>query len=571
MEFQFLHYFLSYAGLEQKFFLFHAELILRSERNQKAFDNLIALGTLIRYIDSSQLMQYEIVIPESCFKIGFSSDAFFTLLTIAKDIHRFSSENVTSINDSALIDICNSVTSKIGSSKEHASLCRYLLSVLCYLEYRSRYTKALRSNERELSQAYASFLSSKEKHYDCQNISFLFPLLKEAGQFVKENMDLRGKKVTEDELYYKMKKESSSSQDEFLKNMQVRIVEALQFIKKIDTDLLSGLTPLVQSYKSALSQKSTLYAAVYNKLMAQFATSSTKIQGLPHRVYEGMVPSIEQYEEIGTSILELESTVKASYIFDFSSDIPKLQKQPEMLVQKLENLHLHENAPEEKIKNILSSKSIRSKKPQKKKPQETPPSVSADHLSSQEKQLELRCSNHVWRWFDPIQNPFLDDPHYATQNLSEKKKEQIRRHHRIPLVIAHLARLKNPCFDFQDSETGTKFKAYAVGADIITIGEEAVERGVCTFGFYGDELCHSCFTTKPQEDLIQEYIEKGYANYDFPTLQDSLEKVKEVSQSYKIPLNDRSDIIFQETTKVTKRVTEATSADGKSIFKVFFC
>ena len=184
----------------------------------------------------------------------------------------------------------------------------------------------------------------------------------------------------------------------------------------------------------------------------------------------------------------------------------------------------------------------------------------------------IKCSNHVWRWFDPSQNPFVDDENYATQELREKTQKWLRLSHEVPLVVAQLARQNSKSHDFVDSETQVVFDAYTVGAELES-PEFGKKRGVCTFGFKKgtNELCHSYFSTNIQESqMIMDYLTNGFLRYDFPTLAESCEKARSVKKSFIVSIKNSQVAMQTENVISTSLSSEFSMPDGKSKLRVFF-
>lgn len=243
----------------------------------------------------------------------------------------------------------------------------------------------------------------------------------------------------------------------------------------------------------------------------------------------------------------------------------KSESSVDELASKLQELHIVDKPSVDEILHVEEIESEQIVLKQEK----TPPTSLVDE-KKKEDGVDLKVSNHVWRWFDESQDPFIDDPHYRQMRASIEYKENIRRWHQVPLLIALLAKEKAPCFDFVHPETRKVFDAYAVGADI-EMENGKTERGVCTFGFDKEtqELCHSFFTKKPQNELMQEYIQQGYLRYDFPTLQVSQEKTMQSKKSYQIKLKKAQEVQEERIFTFSSRGTDVWTHDKQAIFHVF--
>lgn len=139
----------------------------------------------------------------------------------------------------------------------------------------------------------------------------------------------------------------------------------------------------------------------------------------------------------------------------------------------------------------------------------------------------------VLRWLEPDEksDPFVHDTQYNQSRFSEKAKSWIVAQHSFALVVDSVA------------------ERYGIrrGNSLYVVGEMTIRgetrKGLFVYGYDENGVCyHRYFSSKNSVDLLQEYMEKGFYELDFPRLA----KVLPTEKTAKVLLEDKS-YIEQET------------------------
>jgi hypothetical protein len=116
----------------------------------------------------------------------------------------------------------------------------------------------------------------------------------------------------------------------------------------------------------------------------------------------------------------------------------------------------------------------------------------------------------VSRWFDPEQDPFVDDPLYAGQALSAHAQAWIRVRHAFGFVTDQFAK---QCGIVHEDKNG---KTLVLVGEISMHGE--TERGIFVWAFgkgKNEEVCHHrYFSKKTDNEIVNEYAQRGFYQLD---------------------------------------------------------
>ena len=605
-----LRAFLSLAAFEAFFFDKLGKMALAGIKGIYALDKVKKAGGIVSY---DNLKEFELLLPKSCLVKELSIEELVLIHDIGKKIHEWcnSQETVTVKECRELIEESLKRCQEGGENKQ--LYCIILTNILYDLSMKE-YTKQLKEIDCCNFLSISDIIRSNTFLASTQKMHFLFPKLFQGAQLLYNYTETWKKQSQNDEQVYQTFLEDVGSKENVKEVYGPQLAEIKSRTELIHKKYYLDFLELYGAFSDQLPDLQTLYGKVKDfykrvclkryKLQANSNLDQDCSVIYPLDFVLKMFPTAQEFAKLRPFDTSLEN-----YLDDDISAVVKSfttlsldEKSPSSSEMSIPKKHENKKKKKRGTKS-LSHKTSTARVEEKtnigknelisennnsipdcnnnssgtiKKPlansQEPIEAVCKKLFQEYDLGAKIECSNHVWRWFDPKQNPFIDDENYSSQNLSIYKQKWLRLSHEIPVIIAHIAREKVTPYEFINKKTSRVFDAYTIGAEIQSV-EFGKKRGVCTFGFdkITHELCHSYFTTsKPQEEMVVEYIKYGYLHYDFPSLSESCEKASDTQKSYTISLKDKSNIFGTQAVSISDRVTELTMPDGTSTLRVFY-
>ena len=627
-EEKYINMFLSIAAFEKLFFDQVGELMLKGKKMNEAREELIKRGGKFTWSDD---ISYALSISSEIIRQEISFDDLSYAVSIGKILNR--NKNILSKLDSNnLKEVFHEVLQKYDETSEKKPFYEFLLAFIIHAEQEILFYQYEASLDIEHFGAILKTLFGEKYNtlqekfsHGSQHAEFLFPTGFKAMPAYGKYMLMVSIRERSKEAVYKTLLDKAGSASEVVRLYQPQLNNIHSQDIPTDDQFYNEFSKLYDEYVFTLAAKKERYAILYT-LSRRIFLSKKKDIGFVARKhvqfpFDHMIdtlPTIKEFSEyipatydsssiegVALQILN-EHHMRPTHLKDDES-VDMIEKQISQLTvneKKSKNAKRKSRISAKQQKEVVSDTSQTRSAPNSSSdsinnnsanfiPTSSNSSavlslsnpcfqsgnsqaavdaaVRNDNSLSVEPLEEINCSNHVWRWFDPLQNPF-DDENYSTQAFSEKKQKWLRLCHEIPLVVAHLATQNTQSHNFVDPKTQVDFDAYTIGAELDS-AEFGKVRGVCTFGFKKgtNELCHSYFSKNIQESqMIMDYLTHGFLRYDFPTLAESCEKSQNIKKSYVVNLRNEQVATDTQKIAISSRASEFCMPDGKSKLRVFF-